>query len=138
MNVPEYLQLPDPVPSADDAIENNGYFPDLSQAEFEQNYQVTDVFSGKVRYMLQSAMIEVNNYLAATVVTPELQATYRMCVYARAMQMICERYTSIDTQTKSEFAQESKEKIAIAYANEYRRLLQVLNGEQCQVNCTLI
>lgn len=137
MSVPEYLAIPDPVPDADDAVENDGYFPDLSIFEFEQNYQVTDVFQGKTRYMLQSAKIAVNNQIAKIAdleSLPEALAdTYRMCVYASAMMMICQRYGSVDTKTRSEFEREKKAALAMEYKNEYRRLLLALNGDGCEV-----
>lgn len=142
MIVPEFLQLPDPVPSIDDAISNNGYYPNLSQAEFEKNYQVTDVFAGKTKYLLTAAMTIANNDIDKkkdTVVLPtELNTTYRMCVYAKAMMMICDTQTSVDTKTKSEFNSESKERIALVYANEYRRLLFALSGVTSETNCALI
>lgn len=142
MNVPEYLQLPDPVLTADDVVENDGYFPDLSQAEFEQNYQVTDVFKGKTRYLLLSALVATNNQLTkvlgSTTLETALSSSYRMCVYAKAMQMACERYSSIDTKTKSEFEAEKKHQLALVYANEYRRLLQVLGGVTTEISCELI
>ena len=133
MSIPAYLQLPDPVISDDDTILNlDAYFPPLSMAEFEQNYQVTDVFAGKTRYILESAKITVNADIDkikdAIALPEELKATYRMCVYACAAMKICQRYGSVDTKTKSEFLVESKKNLAEIYKNEYRRLLIILNG----------
>lgn len=140
--IPPYLQLPDPTPSGDDVISNDGYFPDLSEFEFEQNYQVTDVFNGKARYLIIAAMAFVNTQIAKVdgqlQLAEELRATYRMCVYAKAMQLICERHTSIDTKTKSEFQQEKKQQMALVYANEVRRLLFVLNGVGSDISVELI
>lgn len=141
-SVPLYLQLPDPVLSVDDAIVNDGYFPDLSQAEFEKNYQVTDVFSGKTNYLLQASMIMVNHQIDKVVgsaaLATELNTTYRLCVYAYAMAMICQRYGAIDTQTNTEFKREQKANLAVVYENEFRRLLFVLVGTANQMTCELI
>lgn len=138
MTVPAYLQLPDPVIGEDDTILNlDSYFPPLSIAEFEQNYQITDVFAGKTRYMLESAKITVNADIDkikdAIALPEELKATYRMCVYACAAMKICQRYGSVDTKTKSEFLTESKKNLAETYKNEYRRLLLLLAGIQGEV-----
>lgn len=137
MTVPVFLQLPDPVPAVDDAVENDGYFPDLSIFEFEQNYQITDVFQGKTRYMLESAKVAVNSQLdkveGKIALATELESTYRMCVYACAAMKICQRYGSVDTKTKSEFEQEKKTTLAEVYKNEYRRLLLILSGAQGEV-----
>jgi len=138
MTVPAYLQLPDLVISEDDTILNlEAYFPPLSIAEFEQNYQVTDVFAGKTRYMLESAKIAVNAQITkvenAIKLPAEQNATYRMCVYACAMMLICQRYGSVDTKTKSEFLAESKKNLAEIYKNEYRRLLLLLSGVQGEI-----
>jgi len=138
MTVPAYLQLPDPIVSEDDTILNlEAYFPPLSIAEFEQNYQVTDVFAGKTRYMLESAKIAVNAQITkvenAIKLPAEQNATYRMCVYACAMMLICQRYGSVDTKTKSEFLAESKKNLAEIYKNEYRRLLLLLSGVQGEI-----
>lgn len=137
MSVPEYLQLPEPVIDEDDAIENDGYFPALSIAEFEQNYQITDVFQGKTRYMLESAKVAANNQIdkvaGQTTLAEALADTYRMCVYACAAMKICQRYGSIDTKSKSEFEQEKKQTLAEVYKNEYRRLLLILSGAEGEV-----
>jgi hypothetical protein len=139
MTVPDYLQLPDPSLSPDDTVLNDGYYPNLSMAEFEQNYQVTDVFQGKTLYMLQSAKIAVNSQLSKTAGQTTLETaladTYRMCVYACAMMMICQRYGSVDTQKKQEYEQEKKQTLAVVYKNEYRRLLFILTGDCCEVTC---
>jgi hypothetical protein len=137
MSVPDYLQLPEPEPADNDEVVSDGYFPSVFVSEFEQNYQVTDVFQGKTRYMLQTAAVAVNSQLEkienALSMTAELETTYRMCVYACAMMMICQRCGSVDTQSKEEFIQERKTALALEYKNEYRRLLLVLSGSYCEV-----
>lgn len=137
MSIPEYLVLPEVVPDENDTILNDSYFPDLSMYEFEQNYQVTDVFQGKTRTVLETAKVAVNNQIDkepdADTLAPELNDTYKMCVYAAAMMFICTRYGSVDTQTKDEYVQERKTALAQSYKNEYRRLLLVLSGNGCEV-----
>ena len=138
MTIPSFLELQDPVDNPDDIITNNDmYFPNLSQAEFEQNYQITDVFQAKTRYMLLTAMLSVNSQANKVVgqntIDEVLKATYRMCVYACAMMMTCQRYGSVDTQSKEEFIAERKSALALEYKNEYRRLLLILNGNGCEV-----
>ncbi len=136
--IPAYLQSPEVVISEDDTILNlDNYFPPLSIKEFEKNYQATDVFAGKTRYMLESAKIAVNSQITKVEnlinLPAEQNATYRACVYACAMMMICQRYGSVDTKNKSEFEREKKENLALIYQNEFRRLLLLLNGSPSEL-----
>lgn len=123
-------------------ILNNGFFPDIDVHDFDRRYQ-TDSTYGQARRQdrLQAAMLEANAelqdqacqwvrqgyYTLAEVPQAEYGEAnewvlaYQKAVYAKAMELMSERYRATDTRRYADPKSETMRLIAQEWENEYRR-----------------
>ncbi len=112
-----------PTTFVDQAIENDGFWPDLSVAEFQKGYRLPAEYLGEMLAAdLTTAMVEVNTDLAKlkarwsalgvssvesadTTVLPERTfqaATYKRAVYTRAKASLLTQFATVTRRDSAE------------------------------------
>lgn len=156
MSIPSYLQPKEEKPQETNLVNlgNDGFFPEIWLRDFEESYTVnnTHTESRKLR-QLQNAMQETNDeleeqvcewtkkgyYALAEVPQDTLKDSvscglflriYRQAVYAKAMQMLNDRYRDTDTTEYAVPKADNMEETADHYEYEYRLCIRKLTGRQ--------
>lgn len=137
-NTPAPLQPP---------ISNNGFWPDLTVQEFEKAHRIDESFDAAKRLTrLQQAMRLANvelhqqfcdwarmGYATLADVPQEeygdkqaLVESYKTAVFAKAMELMSNRYRATDTTMHALPRAEAQEKVADQYLVEYREAILML------------
>ncbi|WP_298606924.1 head completion/stabilization protein [uncultured Thiothrix sp.] len=145
MSLPSFIaNTPAPVQPP---IINNGFWPDLSVQEFEKAYRIDESFDAAKRLArLEQAMRLTNaelhqqfcdwarrGYERLSEVPQEdygekknLIESYKTAVFAKAMELMSNRYRATDTTMHAIPRAEAQEKVADQYLIEYREAILML------------
>ncbi|SKA81228.1 Phage head completion protein (GPL) [Thiothrix eikelboomii] len=137
-NTPAIIQHP---------IINNGFWPDVSVQEFEKAYRIDESFDATKRLARLEQALRLTNaelhqqfcawsrmgYATLEDVPQEEQGdkkvlieSYKTAVFAKAMELMSNRYRATDTTMHALPRAEAQEKVADQYLIEYREAILML------------